>query len=845
MYNICSITDKKSGELACPLRKVSVSALIDSSIAEITMTQDFINNGNKNIEAIYTFPLPHNAQVTGFKVKIGRDEIKGEFKEKEEAFKEYDTAVRSGDSAFLLESHRPDIFQLSLGNIVKDEVVSIRITYMEETKIVDNELRWVLPSVVAPRYIPGKAYSNRTGPGTASPTDKVLDADFITPPMGDIQYTLGVNAAFRGMDGIRKVASPSHPVEISIVNGEFSVMLARETELLDSDFVLTALVDADVTDSVVMAVNDAGETFGKVRINVDLDDYVQEQKNYEYICMIDVSGSMAGEKLEQAKRALKISLRNLLEGDLFNIVAFESSYRSFSQKAVVYSQSNLESADRWISSLEERGGTEIYQPLSYVLKQSIPYSGLDKIVLLFTDGQVGNEREILNLVSRNNDSLYLYPFGIDTAVNKFFIDSLAEAGNGMPEYVYPGERIEDKVIRQFSRIHQPFIANSRIVGKDGKQIYTVPDMPKRLYGSDPYSFSMHLEKQYAFENITLCGEVGGEKFERALPVIDSGDFRLLSLKWAKEKIKLLEKQIGGGNARRDELIRKEIIELSQGFRLLSTLTSLVAIYKRIVKDSALPETIVVPVAKPRNWDMFDEPVDMKYCFAAPSRSAQRQARIFSVSEGDYRMFEPDEVGAIPTFLRKRSSSRTDKRSFIEEQSNVDFHVAENEEMLINATVPSGNGESLVNTTVPAGKEEIFESMRRASEKQNADGTFGSGRDGNLKTAFYIIGMLMNGEDWKPYRIQITKAGGALFNNGNDHILSKAIALYLLKEKKLFKGISFQLTIGNVISKLSGDEKEVYDAFKESEFELFYDYFGFALSKGNDHCNMIVNLLARV
>ena len=160
-----------------------------------------------------------------------------------------------------------------------------------------------------------------------------------------------------------------------------------------------------------------------------------QQNNYEYTFVIDVSGSMSGRKLEQAKKALQLSLRNLIEGDRFNMIAFESEYICFSETSVPYTQSNLEKADRWVTSLVPMGGTVILQPLRFVLER--PYTeNTGRVVLLFTDGQVGNEKEIIQLVRRNNKALNLFPFGIDTAVNRYFIDSLAQAGNGSPEFVF-------------------------------------------------------------------------------------------------------------------------------------------------------------------------------------------------------------------------------------------------------------------------------------------------------------------------------------------------------------------------------------------------------------------------
>jgi Ca-activated chloride channel family protein len=765
MIDACGITDKKGKKTDCPLQSVEVTAILDGSMALVTLVQSFMNTGSHDIEALYTFPMPHNAQVTGFKAGIGDTEVTGDFREKEQAFEEYDKAVRGGDTAFLLESHRPDIFQISLGNIAKGEQASITILYIEDINCVDSELRWILPTVVAPRYIPGKKKGAKTGPGEAHPTEKVPDADYITPSIGEAPYHLSIRAVLKGVLGIKKVSSPSHPVEVSIEKDAFVVTLAKEGELLDNDFVLVAQIEKEDDCSLVVARHYNGQAYGIARFAIEIDDYTESHKNYEYNFMIDISGSMCGEKIEQAKRALGICLRNLMPGDKFNIVAFESEYICFSLRPVLYSQENMQKADSWINALDDRGGTEIYQPLKFVLDKAGDNDNLEKVIFLFTDGQVGNEREIIRLVRQNNKSVYVYPFGIDTAVNKYFIDGLAEAGNGMPEYVYPGERIEDKVIRQFSRIHQPFIANPMVADKDGTEITVSPAMPGRLYSSETYCFSLKSEMPEQLNNITVSGDIGEEKMTKTISAAVSGDAELLSRKWAKEKIKVLEGQLGSGNERRDKLIKKEIIELSMQYSLLSTLTSLVAVYKRTVKATGLPETVVVPVSKPRGWDMFDSPA-------------------VSAVAG----------GAVFRFVSAPAPMCC-------EESHIPFAKAKKSETV----------------------NDLADAIRRAAEKQNADGTFGAGKNAGNLTSYFIIGMLLAEDAWKPYRIQIMKAGRALLAIEDTDKVLKVAAINLILQAKIDKSREMQVALKNTVNTLTEEETAMLDALKAGDTKPFMSY----------------------
>lgn len=782
MNEMNCITDKLTGKSACPLLGTEVSAVIDMNMAEVTVIQNYINTRPGSIEAIYTFPLPHKAAVTGFKAKIGNQEVTGTYKEREAAFEEYDDALRRGNSGFLLESHRPDIFQVSLGNIAAGEAISITISYIEDVQCVDSELRWVLPTVVAPRYIPGNASGAKTGAGVASPTNQVPDADFITPPVGSAPYVLKLKAHMKGFRGLKKITSPSHPIVIYVEEDGFAVTLAKENEPLNRDFILNAVMDQVSSNRLVLS-RSGDEVFGELTVALELED-IPQQNNYEYTFVIDVSGSMSGQKLEQAKKALQLSLRNLIEGDRFNIVAFESDYTCFSETAVPYTQSNLEKADRWVTSLVPMGGTEILQPLRHILEgPRTENSG--RVVLLFTDGQVGNEKEIIQLVRRNNKALNLFTFGIDTAVNRYFIESLAQAGNGLPEVVFPGERIDDKVIRQFSRVHQAFVSGGKILQTNGAELDTVPVMPSRLYGDEEYTFRFRTTD--AMEELILSGVLGGKKVEAQVPLTAKGDSRLLSLKWAKEKIRMLEESLGSGNPRRDEIAKKEIIALSEKYGVLSTLTSLVAVYERFNKEKGIPETIVVPVAKPEGWDMFSL---VQPAFALSPDMVTESMNLYADNEklGFHSFFRPGR-GSLPDKNRNALAPVPSERSL----SKVFMH----KEKSAGDQAPSEDVQGLI---------------REAASKQKANGEFGEGGMITLKTSCFIIATLLMEDHWKPYRIQIIKAGKALLQAAEGSLLLKAVAVGMMGTHKLLPREDADKFLSKFRSCMQDSQKAVLDAF---------------------------------
>ena len=173
------IVDLNGKPVGIPLKGVRIHGDICGLYGELSVEQFYVNDGTKDLEVIYTFPMPDKAVISQFSARVGDRTITGEIREKEEAFKIYDQALRKGNSAFLLEQFRPNIFQVSLGRVLPGEEVRIKIVYLETISYQDGEIRISIPTLVAPRYIPGSRIKEKKGMGWSNPTDRVPDADFI------------------------------------------------------------------------------------------------------------------------------------------------------------------------------------------------------------------------------------------------------------------------------------------------------------------------------------------------------------------------------------------------------------------------------------------------------------------------------------------------------------------------------------------------------------------------------------------------------------------------------------------------------------------------------------------
>src|SRR5918996_1168035 len=314
------------------------------------------------VEAVYTFPLPSDGTLSGFAMMCAGRRLQGVVKSREEAFREYDEAVSQGHGAALVDQERANVFTAQVGNLLPNEETVIEVEYVQKLRADEGLLRWSIPTLVAPRYIPGTPRGNRTAHGEADPTDRVPDADRITPPGGEVVYGLKLEAVFDLGAGVR-VESPSHAISTVVEDGgRIRVSFSSREVALDREVVLTARnVERGPFTTVSAHKADGPGTFA-ITVVPDLFEGKAVEPQ-EVMFLIDTSGSMAGASITEARSALRLCLRHLREGDRFNIISFNSAFEVFSPEPVPFTQRTLEQADRWAGALTADGGTELLAPL--------------------------------------------------------------------------------------------------------------------------------------------------------------------------------------------------------------------------------------------------------------------------------------------------------------------------------------------------------------------------------------------------------------------------------------------------------------------------------------------------
>uniref|UniRef100_H2MGE0 VIT domain-containing protein n=1 Tax=Oryzias latipes TaxID=8090 RepID=H2MGE0_ORYLA len=444
-----------------PLKSVEVELQVKDHVATVISTLNYQNKEDKPIEALFVFPLPGDAAVCHFSADIGQTHIVAELKEKQQAREEYDDALSSGQQAFLLEESEqsPDIFSLSVGSLPPGESASIRLQYVIELAVeADGALRFCLPAVLNPRYQP-------QGPGV--PVSSV--------PASEIPYSLSFSARVSSPRPVSKVESSCSLEPLQYLNTdhtEAAVKLAAGHKFDRDVELLIYYKDAHQPSAVVEAGQDSAKP---------------GERKLVFVVFIQCSDT------------LLLLLKSLPMGCYFNIYGFGSRYdQIFPSVSVEYNEKSMEEALKKVKVMQaDLGGTEILQPLQHIYSQPC-ISNQPRQLFVFTDGEVGNTKEVLDLVRKNAGSHRCFSFGIGEGASSALINGLAQEGRGHAQFITGSDRMQAKVMQSLKFALQPVV----------KDISVTWDLPKRVSAtvlSPPITTIFQGQRSLIYAQ--LCGKV--------------------------------------------------------------------------------------------------------------------------------------------------------------------------------------------------------------------------------------------------------------------------------------------------------------------------------------------------
>lgn len=580
--------DDSSGEVL-PLKSSSAKVSIDGTIARVQLTQRYANSGSVPIEAIYVFPASTRAAVHGMTLTTGGRVIAARIKESAKAKAEYATAKAEKKTAALLEEQRPNVFQMSVANLLPGDDIDVEIDWTETIPAVDSTYEFVFPTVVGPRYTGGSAAAKGETwtanphllPGTPNPAAFALNVSLTTTlPLAEVKC-------------------PSHPVKIDFkAKDQALVKIAGKSgeDAANRDFILRWKLGNDQVDAGLLLHRGQATNHFLLQIapppRVGLDQIPPR----DYVIVIDVSGSMAGFPLDTAKNLLKNLVQGLRSDDTFNVVRFASDSGVLSEEPLAANPANVALANEFIDSQTSRGGTE----LEAALKRALALPGGEnrsRSILLITDGFISADAETAALVRDNIGKANLFTFGIGSSVNRELLESVARAGGGEPVIVTTGNEAAPAAAKFRELVSNPVLAKVKITAEGVTLGGIEPDPHPDVFASRPLVVTGTWTGEPKGRIIVRGIGGNGTPFEKSIDLAGAAakglDHPALPVLWARERVRRITDL-----KRNDESIR-EITSLGLSYSLLTPYTSFLAVDESPREFDGLAKTVKQPVPLPK------------------------------------------------------------------------------------------------------------------------------------------------------------------------------------------------------------------------------------------------------
>lgn len=495
-----------------------VTATVKDRVAGVIVEQVFRNEGDRQLEGTYLFPLPRGAAVDGFAMTMGDRLVEGQVVDADDARAIYNAIVRKRRDPGLLEYVGRSLFQARVFPILPKSEIRIRLTY-----------RQVLPEDAGRIEF---RYPLGTDPLNGAAVDSIL-----------------VDVRFESTVDLKSVFSPTHRVGVTRPDArsarvvyeagrrresrELVVHFGRSEEDVGFSLLSTKPADRDGTFLAVLAPG----------LKLDAEDIAPKDVVY----LIDTSGSMRGEKLAEAKRALRTGVELLRDGDRFDVVGFSDVAVAFKGEMVPKTPATSRDANAWIDALLAGGGTALDDALTYAL--SLPgEEGRLRQVVLITDGRptIGvREPDVIlaNAKKANRAQARVFTFGVGHDLDVGLLDRIAEATNGAREYVEPHESIDAVTTRFFRLTEQPVLTDVRLETGGGiAQVYP-RRMPDLFVGGQVVLLGRYAKA--GVRKLTLRGMHRGKpvayEYDADLAAGDAEPY--LERMWAQRKVAFLLDEI--------------------------------------------------------------------------------------------------------------------------------------------------------------------------------------------------------------------------------------------------------------------------------------------------------------
>ncbi|MGC8874410.1 MAG: VIT domain-containing protein [Chloroflexia bacterium] len=555
-----------------------VEVTIEDQVAVTRIDQLFRNDQETTVEGTYIFPLPEEASIQRFAMYVDGKPLEGKVLSREEARAIYESIVRRNRDPALLEYVGRNAFQASIFPIAPHEEKRIQIEYAQLLPAEQGLVEYVYP----------------------------LNTERFSPqPIEDVAITVRLQSK----EPLTAIYSPSHEVKITRDGNHRATIGYEERDALpERDFVLYYAVSAEDVGVNLLTYRTRGEDgFFLLLVAPPADAADRKVVAKDVLLVLDTSGSMDGEKIEQAKAALAFVLSHLNADDRFAVIAFHSAVSTYADRLLPASE--RAGALQYVEGLAAGGSTDIDGALARALDLADRESTRPQLILFLTDGlpTVGEQdtaRILENVRRRASPNIRLFAFGVGYDVNSALLDALAQENHGASTYILPGENLEERVSAFYSKIESPVLTHLEL-DLDIPVWDTYPhSLPDLFLGSQLVWVGRYREARST--TLVLRGRVNGEdriyRYEDLTFPEEDMHRDFIPRLWAMRKIGYLlnEIRLHGENP---ELI-DEIVELSLRYGVITPYTSfLVDETGRVLTERGLEESkqafgAAIPVLAP-------------------------------------------------------------------------------------------------------------------------------------------------------------------------------------------------------------------------------------------------------
>jgi Ca-activated chloride channel family protein len=571
---------------------------INGLVTYAVIKQTFINPHAITLEGKYQFPLPESSAVKQVIIKMADKEIIGEIMEKKAAKQHYHKAKNQGRKASLVEQARPNLFTNTIANIPAHSTIVVTLKLIMPVSFSQGKFNLRLPLALTDRYQPK---SNK------KPTDnseKALSSALVSHSNKQIPEPFNISTTHsltnqtrsvaRGQSSINitlnsgipitSIISDSHQIQLQQLNSEqnaYFITLKKSQVTTNKSFDLSWQLVAGEKPQVSSFFQEVSDEYYTLLTFFPPKTATPKVIARDIIFIIDTSGSMQGDSMEQAKMSLQLALLQLNPKDSFNIIAFSSDTDLLFPITQMASQQNITKALQFIGSLSADGGTEMYRPLSNALmmkKNEVQSTKAIRQIVFITDGAVANEFELMQLLNTAQGSFRLYTVGIGAAPNGYFMKKAAQFGRGSYVFIQNNKQVKQKMSQFMEKISQPALTNIALTldNQIHQQVEIYPQKIPDLYLSEPLQIA--IKSQFPITSVQITGETVSSPFYQQLILDDRQSSRGISSLWARRKIEsLLDSLIAGANK---EKVKSQVIATSLNHQIISPYTSFIAIEKK-------------------------------------------------------------------------------------------------------------------------------------------------------------------------------------------------------------------------------------------------------------------------